>query len=247
MAAVSAASGAGFKLDNIALDPDLLLGESEWVSQKGIFDQKPSTDFRETIRTAGFDLLQKAGEPKHTLSIYSAGMSKLANNGFPPEDQDPDKYFPKLVKDFEDNIAYRQGFLHFPQPENWWHQELTLSHKPQSDQVEQKIVELLVKSKGPVNEQDIFQHMYHEFPALDTPQEGLILACLDSYAEIQRAQTTSWQLKQNEVPASRIQAMEDIETKLREMGTGLGFFCKQQGCTREDDLPGDGKREFNKH
>lgn len=223
LAAVSAASGAGFKLDNIAIDPDLLLGESDWVSQKAFFDQKPTFDDRETIRSAGFDLLQRAGEPKHTLSIYSAGITRLTEKGFPEEDQDPDQYFPKLLKDFEDNIAYRQGFLHFPQSENWWHQELIPSNSPQSDQVEQKIVELLVNTKEPVNEQDIFQHIYHQFPAQNTPREGLILACLESYADALPGQTIRWQLKPNEDPALRIQSMEDIETILKEIGTGLGY------------------------
>ena len=223
LASVSAASRAGFKLDMIALDPDLILGETDWVSQKGIFDLKTSSDYREIIRTAGFNLLQEAGEPKHTLSIFSAGMSSLLTEGFPGKDQDPDQYFPQLLKDFEDNIAYRQGFLHYPDSENWWHQELKPSPSPQSDQVEQKIVQLLVKTNSPIPERDIFQHIYQNFPAQLTPREGLIQACLESYAQTTPGLIANWQLKPNEDPGRRVQAMEGIETILKNIGAGLGY------------------------
>jgi len=50
LSAVSAASRAGFKLDTLVLDPDLLLGETHWTSEKGIFNPKSSADYREIIR-----------------------------------------------------------------------------------------------------------------------------------------------------------------------------------------------------
>ncbi len=136
----------------------------------------------------------------------------MVSEGFPGEEKDSDQYFPELLKDFEDNIAYRQGFLHYPQSENWWHQELKLTSTPQSDQVEQKIVELLVKSNNPVPEQEIFQHIYHEFPSLLTPREGLIQACLESYAQITPDLNLNWQLKPNEDPGRRVQDLAEIES-----------------------------------
>lgn len=230
LAAISAASKAGFKLENIALDPDLLLGETEWISQKGIFDLKTSVNDREIIRNAGFDMLQEAGEPKHTLSIYSAGISRLVSEGFPGEDKDSDQYFPQLLKDFEDNIAYRQGFLHYPQSENWWHQELKLTSTPQSDQVEQKIVELLVKTNNPVPEQEIFQHIYHEFPSLLTPRGGLIQACLESYAQITPDLNFNWRLKPNEDPVRRVQDLAEIEGLLNGIGDDLGYTISKKNA-----------------
>jgi len=230
LAAVSAASRAGYKLDKIALDPDLLLGETYWVSQKGIFDLKPSSDYRELIRTAGFNLLQEAGEPKHTLSIYGTGMISLVAEGFPGKDQDPDQYFPQLLKDYEDNIAYRQGFLHYPDSENWWHQELKPSSSPQSDMVEQQIVELLVKTNNPIPERDIFQHIYQNFPTQLTPREGLILACLESYAQITPGLISSWQLKPNEDPGRRVKDLAEIEHQLLEIGEELGYTVNKKSA-----------------
>lgn len=228
LAAVSAGSRAGYKLENIALDPDLFLGETDWISQKGIFDLKPSSDYRETIRKAGFNLLQEAGEPKHTLSIYCAGMAELVAEGFPGEDNNPDQYFPQLLKDFEDNIAYRQGFLHYPGSENWWHQELKPSLSSQSDQVEQKLVELLVKTNTTIPEKEIFQHIYRNFPAQHTPREGLIQACLESYAHPTPDPDLSWNLKPNEDPDRRVQDLAEIENLLNGIGVELGYAVSKK-------------------
>ncbi len=141
IAAISAASSAGFKLDSSGLDPDLKLGETSWVSQKGIYDLNSTQDYREIIRSAGLGYLKETGEPGHILSIYNACLGRLVEEGFPGEDNNPDQYIPQLQKDFEDNIAYRQGFLHYPNTDIWWHQELDLSTNPQSDRIEQKIIE----------------------------------------------------------------------------------------------------------
>ncbi len=230
LASVSAASSAGFKLDSITLDPDLLLGETDWISQKGIFDLKSAADPREIIRTAGYDLLREAGEPKHTLSIYAASIYRLVEKDFPGNAKDPDLFFPKLLKDFEDNISYRQGFLHFPASENWWHQELKPSSSPQADLVEKKIVELLVKTDKPIPEQELFQKIYHEFPAHLTPREGLIKACLKSYAQLIPGLNSSWQLNPNEDPGQRVQDLAEIEVVLNQIGEKLGYTINQKSA-----------------
>ena len=228
LASVSAGSSAGFKLDNITLEPDQRLGETDWSSQKGIYDLKSSVDHRETIRSAGYDLLLEAGEPKHTLSIYSAGIYRLVEQGFPGETKDPDQFFPKLLKDFEDNIAYRQGFLHFPASENWWHQELKPSSSPHADLVEQKIVGILVKTDKPIPEKELFQKIYDEFPSHLTPREGLIKACLESYAQFAPGLKSSWQLKPNEDPVLRVQDLAEIEGVLKQIGGKLGYTINQK-------------------
>lgn len=173
-------------------------------------------------------MLQEAGEPKHTLSIYAASIYKLAENDFPAKAEDPDQYFPKLLKDFEDNISYRQGFLHFPDPENWWHQELKLFSSPQADLVEKMIVEILVKTAKPIPEQEIFQKIYRTFPAHLTPREGLIRACLESYAKSTPGLITGWQLNPNEDPGQRVQDLSEIEDVLTQIGDKLGYTINKK-------------------
>ena len=223
---ISAASSAGFHLENLAVEPDHRLGQTSWSNKDIDSDQSNSISNRENIRIAGVNLLKRNGEPIHTLSLYAAGMAALAKKGFlesedmPP---DPDRYFPQLIKDFEENIAYRQGFLHFPKIDKWWHQELSLSPVPQSDLVEKLVVELLVKTKTSLPEVDIFQHVFSSFPGSSIPQQGLIKACLNSYAEKDSDHSSLWKLKSSEKPSLRLKDLEEIEEIFTTIGAQLGF------------------------
>jgi hypothetical protein len=221
--AISAGCSAGFKLEGLALDSDQNLGQTHWTSQKGIYDLKTDQDFRKIIRETGLDLLRKAGEPLDTLAIYGACLAGLAEAGFPGEDLEAEQYFPQLLKDFEDNIAYRQGYLHYPVPQTWWHQEIKPSISPRSDQVEKSLVQLLVQAEQALPETIIYDQLYQEFPGDLTPKRGLIQACLNSYAHSTRSHPVEWKLKPNEIPARRVEDLEQIEAIVCELGKELGF------------------------
>ena len=125
----SGSLAAGLQCRGLALDPDLQQGQSTWTINPSPPGPSGSVNQRVLIREAGLDALQKAGEPRHTLALYAAGMAKLANAGFPEPDSpmtDAGGYYDQLRIDFEENIAYRQGFLHYPGINSWWHQELEL-------------------------------------------------------------------------------------------------------------------------
>ena len=112
---ITAGTSAGFALENISLDPDLDQGQTIWTAAEPVERDTNAERIRETIRSAGFDLINNSGEPKSTITLFSAGMAALAINNLLPQYQDGslvDKYN-KLAKDFEENIAYRQGYLHY--------------------------------------------------------------------------------------------------------------------------------------
>ena len=223
----SGSLSAGLTLENLAVDPDHHQGQSRWTINplsKPVSSQE--IDHRAVIRGAGMTALQSAGEPAHTLSLYSAGMAGLAGAGYPPADSrmaEAGDYFPRLVIDFEENIAYRQGFLHYSNIESWWHQEMALDPTPRSDQVEMKLVQSLVEGGGAVEEKQLYQMIYDAFPGLETPRAGLIEACLVSYGKRETAQLTAWSLKPNDQPASRIQDLQEMEGIISAIGTDLGY------------------------
>jgi len=227
LASLSATSNAGLSLEGLAVEPELKTALTSWRSS-GIDDDNNKGEMhdREIIRRSGLELLTLAGEPKHTLHLYGAGMAALIDQGslkVPESPPDPEKYFPRLVKDFEENIAYRQGFLHFSKTENWWHQDLSLSASPQADQVEQTLVSLLVNANSPLPEINIYQHIYQAFPGLQTPSQGLIKACLNSYAEKETGDNSAWILKQSDQPARRLNDLKEIDGILKRLGSDLGF------------------------
>jgi hypothetical protein len=232
----SGSLAAGLQCNGLALEPDLHQGQSAWTINPSRSDPADIINHRVLIRRAGLDALQKAGEPKHTLALYSAAMANLARAGFPEPDSpmtDAGGYYEQLLKDFEENIAYRQGFLHYPQINSWWHQELDLVPLTQSDQVEIQLVRALLEGNGQTLESDLYQEIYTAFPGADTPRAGLIEACLTSYAERITGQPAAWKLNPNDYPSNRHNDMEEMEEILTSIGSALGYQ------THTEDAPGN--------
>ena len=225
----TAACATGFTLTDIAVDPDLPQGQIICTTRDRMAAKPSSKTMKEIIRSAGFEFLMAAGEPKHTLSLYSAGLASIAAEQIllQTEEENLADVYLQLVKDFEESIAYRQGFLHYSQSETWWHQELSPSPDPHSDRVEQALVNLLAKSSFPLLEVDIYTHLYHKFPGLDTPHQGLIDVCLKSYAEKTSGTQSGWVLRPSDQPANRRQDLKDIENILSLLGNQLGFEIKK--------------------
>ncbi|MFN2111740.1 MAG: hypothetical protein ACK2TT_01345 [Anaerolineales bacterium] len=224
VSAASAGLSAGLKLENIALDPDQGLVQTQWETQSRIPPVENRTT-RELIRKAAFESLREAGEPLHDLLLHAAGMSDLAQAGYPHSDPavGSEDYFPRLELDFEENIAYRQGFLHYPEVECWWHLELELDPLPLCDRIEISLVTLLIKAEGSLPEKEILGNLYQQYPGLSTPRSGIIQACLRSYADQNSRQPLIWALKSNDQPVSRIRDLQEMEQVLRKIGDELGY------------------------
>jgi hypothetical protein len=225
----TAACATGFTLTDIAVDPDLPQGQIICSTGEQLAADPSAKTMKEIIRSAGFEFLKTAGEPKHTLSLYSAGLASIASEQVlrQSEDENLSDIYNQLVKNFEESIAYRQGFLHFSKSETWWHQELSLSPDPHSDQVEQALVNHLAKNSSPLHEVDIYAHLYHKFPGLDTPQQGLIEVCLRSYAEKTSGNQSGWVLRSSDQPSNRRQDIKEIAGILSLLGNQLGFEIKE--------------------
>jgi hypothetical protein len=222
----SGSLAAGMQCNGIALDPDSGQGQSAWTINPALEHPTDQTDPRILIRKAGLDALDQAAEPKHTLSLYNAGMMDLAKAGYPrPDSQmaDAGEYFENLQVDFEENIAYRQGFLHFPDIDSWWHQELDLVSMTQSDQVEIQLIQLILADNGQASESHLLQKIYEAFPGVHTPRIGLIDACLSSYAERIDGQPAIWKLNNNDQPTNRLQDLTEMAEILTTIGKGLGY------------------------
>ena len=222
----SGSLAAGMKSTGLTLDPDLRQGQSRWIINPSVSKLEGNVDHRVIIREAGLEILKTAGEPKHTLSLYCAGIANLAKAGFPePESKmaNAGDYYDQFLVDFEENIAYRQGFLHYPEIDSWWHQELDPLPMTQSDQVEIQLVRALLNNDGKTKESDLFQAIYDAFPGVDTPRFGLIEACLSSYAEQTPGQPPSWKIKATDQPTNRFHDLKEMEEILTSMGRELGF------------------------
>lgn len=228
---ISASLAAGLELKSLAVDPDLGLGQSLWIINPSEPSPQEEQDPKVQIREAGFEALEAAGEPLPTLSLYSAALSRFGRSGYPAAGSpmaEAGDYFPQLEIDFEENIAYRQGFLHYQSCDSWWHQELNLSPVAQSDQVEMKLVQTLLSTSESWPELDLYQSIYDEFPGQASPRSSLITACLESYAEQDTKKPGRWRIKINDRPASRHQDLQEMEQILKSIGEDLGFQARSE-------------------
>ena len=227
ISSITAASSAGFLLENISLDPDLGQGQTIWTAaEPGEIEVHPDK-IREIIRSAGLNLLDLTGEPKDTITLYSAAMAALSTGHLLPQFHEGSLADPynNLIKNFEENIAYRQGFLYYPKSDTWWHQELTLIPEPDADQIEQSLVEFLVEKAAVTPEIEIYSHLYRAFPGIRTPRSGLINVCLGSYA-VQNQD--GWKLKDSDQPNQRRQDLKEIEKILSVLGNQLAYDVEVQ-------------------
>jgi hypothetical protein len=231
VSSIAAAASGGLNLISITLDPDLLQSQTLWLPKGQLVGDEPDPDLiRESIRTAGFDLLQTAGEPQSTLSLYAAGLESLASKELLPGYEGADLLIMhnQLEQDFEENIAYRQGFLHFPRSDSWWHQEMKLSQEPDSDRVEQTLVQILVDADSPLAEDWIYNHLYLDFSGLQTPRSGLIEVCLSSYGEQIGNNPPEWRIKSSDLPGRRRQDIQEIQQIITNLGNQLGYITKEK-------------------
>lgn len=222
----SGSLAAGLRLQSLALNPDHHQAQSCWTINPSTSESRSAINHRALIRQAGLEALKRSGEPIHTLSLYGAGVSSLAGAGYPESGSqmaNSGEYYPQLLVDYEENIAYRQGFLHYPEIESWWHQELDLAPLTQSDQVEKMLVRILLENKSPVQENSLYQNIYDAFPGLGTPPSGLIEACLRSYAEQDPGRPSFWVIKTNDRPASRVQDLKGMEEIISSIGRNLEY------------------------
>jgi hypothetical protein len=229
LSSLIAGSSAGFKLESIALDTDIQQGQTTWISGEPEERNLTPEMIRETIRSEGFDLLQTAGEPKSTIALYCSGATRLAiNNSLPfiSEGNLTDEYKQLLIH-FEENIAYRQGFLHYPEKDLWWHQELAISPQPDSDKVEESLVHFLVKADRPVSEIEVMDHVYRGFPGMRSPRRDLIMNCISSYGEMIPDRIKEWKLRTNDKPVNRRKDIKEITKIITDLGRQLGYEVKE--------------------
>lgn len=121
-----------------------------------------------------------------------------------------------------ETYAYRQGFLHYPETETWWHQELPLDPLPLADRVEMELVNLLVADHN-VTRDILEETLYRTFPGEMTPPGKLIDVCLDSYGQVGTGAEPTWTLNPGDLPDKRVRDLEEMGDLLRQIGERLEF------------------------
>ena len=227
--AITASHASRFQIQSISLEN--FRGEAQIVwSRREESERFPPESLKAVLRNAGYSHLSERGEPSYTLPLYAAGLRAVDQEGafYAPGEVEISQIYAELREEMEETFAYRQGFLHYPDSDTWWHQESSLDVTPLSDELEKKLVNRLVNADTPLQRLTLENEIYTHYPGLLTPPAKLIEVCLKSYAEKVEEGTDRWQLKENETPSTRLDDIQEMEGLLGSLGERLGFSINRK-------------------
>ena len=118
---------------------------------------------------------------------------------------------------------------HGAEPESglYWLYEAKSAGLSLSDRLEIALVRFL--TKHPVcTLSDLQASLFESFPGLLTPDDDLIHACLESYAEPDPENETFWRLRQQDQPAQRRLDLNDVFEMLTTIGERLGLRVNEK-------------------
>jgi hypothetical protein len=252
-AALTAADLAGFKLNHLALRQDQ--AQIEW--QRADPPIEAAGIVRRVARESLSSYLDARAEPSgygRSSAAISAGIvtHRLAHQieleihppttdpaapSISPDEASPALIYTQVQKIIRETLSdplhfqrYRSGetleaalyWLRTPQPQRL----------PLADRIEIELVRNLIHCPG-CNLSDFDQKLCITFPGLLAPDPELIQVCLESYAQIDPANQT-WKLREQEIPASRRQDLEQAHEMLATISLRLGFTPQQHGSSSED-------------
>ena len=225
-AAMVAADIAGFNLESIALRRKS--GQTQCLWRKTETRTSPAPmEAAPLVQTAARDYLAQRGEPSHYLKLQAAGMQALTKHGrLTIPDRTPAEIYSDIRTTIEFGLTFRSGFLRFGPSEHsleigqWWPRDPGEVQLPLADRVEMALVNNLLDLPGS-SFAEIDTALCQAFPDLETPEEELVAAILESYAEEEGE--GQWVIRENDSPKARQEDLMEMNQLLTQLGELLGF------------------------
>jgi hypothetical protein len=224
--AMTAAFGAGFDLQSVALRTELDPVQMIWKSSKKPVAKNVNID---VIKKSLQKFLLERGEPAKYFYVHIAGLIALTENNALKQNEDEfDEALRKIQDLFEGVLKDKKSFIHYSTSENV---DTGLWHIPKgrgdlapteslSDQVEKAIVIYLQKNPNTIF-LEVEEDLYKQFSGLMTPSKGLIYAVLKSYAS--NDDKPRWKLRDEDISSVRREEVKNIFELLREIGKRLNY------------------------
>jgi len=218
-AALQAAAGAGFDLHGLAVrtrhDPLQIVWHRRAFSHEAKEEIEPGV-----VQKAISACLQERSEPVPYLTLHAASLVAMAEGHTLPWQEE-------ALAQLHAPILSALGateFVHLAGSENpetglWAEKDWEQGSEPLPDRVEIAVVRFLLKNPG-CTFRALEGSMNVEFPGLQTPSIGILRAVLASYALESRG---SWNLRPEEIPASRRADLESAAQDLMLLGPRLGY------------------------
>lgn len=231
LASLLAGDSTGFKLTAYSHSIDDQIAQVGWekLPQQPTYTQPyPAL---ETARGAISNYLKEKGEPASYQQIHAAAITQLANENKLAVDtllENPNQAASEtnsLIETLfsEPGLLSRIGGGTVSLETGEWllvggsEPELTLI-----DRVEVTILQHLVESTT-TSSSAVKACVYQTLPGLFTPEDEVLLNCLESYADLVDETKHHWTLRNSELSAARKADMDAIHDKLHEIGQRLGY------------------------
>ena len=235
-ASMNAAWSAGFKLKSIALSGDGKTAQCYW-SNAAQPSKTPARANRQLhAQTAVRDYLTQRVEPSPYQWLHAAILTEycakhiLGNAPNKGEDLSLTELYKQIDPIFmhpDFLIRYGGGPASLDTGLYWLKKDPP--YQPALiDQVEFMIIQYLLK-KPAASLKEIKANIYQACQGLLTPDDELIMACLNAYADPVTPGRNSWQLRPGENPKIRSRDIQKIKEILRSVADDLDFKAKEDG------------------
>lgn len=224
--AIVAADIAGFSIEGVTLRRRTGQTQCLWKKRES---PPPTTPMEASalIQSAAQDYLAQRGEPAQYLKLQASGLIALARHGkLTIPDHNSAEIYNELRSALEFGLTFQSGFQRYGPSEHsieiglWWAPEAEDVQIPLADRVERKLITTLLDEPGSYFP-DIDTAMCQAFPGLETPEETLIEAILESYAE--KDKNGQWWMRKSDTPKTRREDRAEIHQLLIQLGEMLGF------------------------
>ena len=231
LATLLAAETSHFTLSKYAFSSEDELAQCQWQKDNHpVYYTKPEVAIkiaREKVR----HYLRKKGEPANYQKIHSAAITGLAYENQLAIDiflQNPNaaasetqKWIETLFEQKDFLIRVGGGTASLETGE-WWLQNPGEVADPMIDRLEQKVLDHLIRTEI-TDAHTVKETIYQSFQGIFTPQNKVLLICLESYAELIDSENHLWKLRENEKPEVRKAEVDQIREALKSIGKRLNY------------------------
>ncbi len=228
LAATSAASAANCLLKGFACKSET--GEVQFLWATNDQTLRPiEGSLQNTIRQTIRNTFMALGQPTSYLQPFLATMGALAKaNLLPTSDEKltPEK-LNEIQKSFSSILLEKTFVHHFDsvaqeiEPGRWFLENQENCAEPLDDRVEREIVRILL-DRGSIRLPDLQNILYSVLPGVLTPDDEILRACLESYADFNFTDG-SWHIKPGETPEERKSELSQMRDFLRKTAKRLGY------------------------
>jgi hypothetical protein len=226
-AALAAGEAAGFTLAGAALRADTTEAQFLWTMSAGdaAGAQRQTSAAVEAAPDAAEATLHARGEPVRWPTLHFGIWQSLARQHLLPAGDDPvtslqrrldpvfreTRYFRRLEAESKDDLSTGQWFL----PEG-----VTPAELPLADRVEEAVRRRLLSGERAAT-QAVMAAVGAAFPGLQTPDQSMVRACLQSYAS--EVAPEMWQLRPEDAASVRALEVDAILAQLRMLAVRHAF------------------------